>query len=185
MHTVNDRELLALLCSDPQAGLAAVLDNYGAMIHAIVRRVLPDADQDAEECVADVLVAAWRHAPQLQRDARSLKGWLCVTARNTAISRWRTLRRSGTVPLDEAIAGDWMLTPQPTEAEEIIQGLVLDLDEPDRTIFLRRYYLLEPAREIARRLHMTEHNVNVRLSRGRTKLRRQFIETQREEIRHA
>lgn len=78
-----------------------------------------------------------------------------------------------------------MLTPQPTEAEEIIQGLVLDLDEPDRTIFLRRYYLLEPAREIARRLHMTEHNVNVRLSRGRTKLRRQFIETQREEIRHA
>lgn len=185
MHTVNDPELLALLCSDPQAGLAAVLDNYGAMIHAIVRRVLPDADQDAEECVADVLVATWRHAPQLQRDARSLKGWLCVTARNTAISRWRTLRRSGTVPLDEAIAGDWMLAPQPTEAEERIQRLVLELDEPDRTIFLRRYYLLEPAREIARRLHMTEHSVNVRLSRGRARLRRQFIETQREEIRHA
>lgn len=57
MHTVNDQELLALLCRDPQAGLAAVLDNYGAMIHGIVRRVLPDAAQDAEECVADVLVA--------------------------------------------------------------------------------------------------------------------------------
>lgn len=185
MHTVNDQELLALLCRDPQTGLAAVLDNYGAMIHGIVRRVLPDAAQDAEECVADVLVAAWRHAPGLQRDAKSLKGWLCVTARNTAITRWRTLRRKGTVPLDEAIAGDWLLTPQPTEAEERIQALVLELEEPDRTIFLRRYYLLEPAREIAQVLHMTEHNVNVRLSRGRAKLRRRFTESETEETCHA
>lgn len=185
LHTVNDQELLALLCRDPQTGLATVLDNYGAMIHGIVRRVLPDAAQDAEECVADVLVAVWRHAPDLQREAGSLKGWLCVTARNTAITRWRALRRKGTVPLDEAIAGDWLLTPQPTEAEERIQALVLELEEPDRTIFLRRYYLLEPAREIARVLHMTEHNVNVRLSRGRAKLRRRFTESETEETRHA
>ena len=185
LHTVQDQEILALLCTDPQTGLAALLDNYGAMVHGIVRRVLPQADQDAEECVADVLVAAWQNALRLQRDARSLKGWLCVTARNTAISRWRTLRRRGTVPLDEAIAGDWLLTPQPTEAEERIQVLVLELEEPDRTIFLRRYYLLEPAREIARLLHMTEHNVNVRLSRGREKLRRRFTESEREEPRHA
>ena len=185
MHTVNDQELLALLCTDPQSGLAALLDHYGAMIHGIVRRVLPDADQDAEECVADVLVAAWRHAPGLQREAKSLKGWLCVTARNTAITRWRALRRKGTVPLDETIAGDWLLAPRPTEAEERIRDLVLELEEPDRTIFLRRYYLLEPAREIARVLQMTEHNVNVRLSRGRAKLRRRFTESEREETCHA
>ena len=115
------------------------------------------------------------------KGSRKPESWLCVTARNTAITRWRALRRKGTVPLDEAIAGDWLLTPQPTEAEERIQALVLELEEPDRTIFLRRYYLLEPAREIARVLHMTEHNVNVRLSRGRAKPRRRFTESETEE----
>lgn len=62
---------------------------------------------------------------------------------------------------------------------------MLELEEPDRTIFLRRYYLLEPAREIARAMHMTEHNVNVRLSRGRVKLRRRFTESETEETCHA
>lgn len=185
MHTTNDAALLDLLAQDPQAGLAAVLDAYGGMINAIVRRVLPDAAEDAEECVADVLVAAWRSAPQLAAGHHSLKGWLCVTARNTAISRWRSLRRRQAVPLDEALDGDWLLSPQPTDAEQTIQALVDAMDEPDRTIFIRRYYLLEPSREIAQALGMQEHNVNVRLSRGRERLRRQFTALQKEETRYA
>ena len=48
------------------------------------------------------------------------------------------------------------------------------LPEPDREIFFRRYYYRESCREIGRRLNMQEHTVNVRLSRGREKLRKQF-----------
>ena len=168
-HT-KDAALLRQLRDDPQAGLAALLDTYGSLIRTLVGRVL---------------VAAWWHAEELLRQRASLKAWLCVTARNAAIDRWRTLRRSQTVPLDEELAGDWLLEPRPSEAEELVKALVLALPEPDRTIFIRRYYLLESAREIAARLHMQQSAVNTRLSRGRARLRQQFLDARKEETHHA
>lgn len=184
LHT-KDAALLRQLRDDPQTGLSALLDTYGSLIRTLVGRVLRDAPQDAEEVTADVLVAAWRHAEELLRQNTSLKAWLCVTARNAAIDRWRTLRRSQTVPLDEELAGDWLLEPRPGEAEELVKSLVLALPEPDRTIFIRRYYLLEPSREIAARLHMQQSAVNTRLSRGRARLRQQFLDARKEETSHA
>ena len=100
MPRTDDKTILAQLSGDPQAGLAALLEEYGALLHAIVRRVLPQNPEDAEECVADVLVAAWRHADELAAQNRPLYGWLALTARNKAISRWRNLKRRPSEPLD-------------------------------------------------------------------------------------
>ena len=47
MPEVNDKAILAQLTGDPQAGLQALLDAYGGMIYAIVRRILSAAPQDA------------------------------------------------------------------------------------------------------------------------------------------
>ena len=60
-------------------------------------------------------------------------------------------------------------------AVENIAELVAALPQPDREIFLRRYYLLETSRSIAAVLGMSEHAVNVRLSRGRAKLKQQYL----------
>ena len=110
-HT-QDAALLRQLREDPQTGLTALLDTYGSLIRTLVGRVLRDAPQDAEEVTADVLVAAWRHAEELLCQQGSLKAWLCVTARNAAIDRWRTLCRSKTIPWDEEFAGDWLMDPR-------------------------------------------------------------------------
>ncbi len=177
MPEVNDKAILAQLTGDPQAGLQALLDAYGGMIYAIVRRILPAAPQDAEECAADVLVAAWQNAGQLAaRPDRTLQGWLALTARNTAINRYRKLKHTaGCKPLDENLAADWMLEPRTSDGEDCIAELVAALPEPDREIFLRRYYYLQPCRQIARALGMQEHTVNVRLSRGRARLKQQYL----------
>ena len=173
----NDAALLALLQSDPQAGLARLLDAYGGLIHGVVRRILPRNPEDAEECVADVLVAAWQSAGRLAGEPdRPLQGWLTLTARHIAIDRYRRLRRRpGTDPLDETLAADWLLEPRTSEGEDCIAELAAALPAPDHEIFLRRYYLLEPSRTIAAGLGMSEHTVNVRLSRGRARLRRQYM----------
>lgn len=175
MPRTDDKTILAQLSGDPQAGLAALLEEYGALLHAIVRRVLPQNPEDAEECVADVLVAAWRHADELAAQNRPLYGWLALTARNKAISRWRSLKRRPSEPLDGDIASDFMLQPCASEGEDCIAELVAALPEPDHEIFLRRYYLMESSRDIARALSINEHAVNVRLSRGRAKLKQQYL----------
>ena len=172
---MEDTKIIDALLADPGTGVQLLLAQYGGLIHAVVRRVLPNDPQDAEECAADVLVAAWKHAAELQRNDRPLRAWLCVTARNAAIDRWRALRpRQQECELNDELAQDWLTERRSTEAEELIAQLLTELPEPDREIFFRRYYYGESCREIGCRLNMQEHTVNVRLSRGREKLRKQF-----------
>ena len=51
-----------------------------------------------------------------------------------------------------------------------------ELPPPDREIFLLRYYLYQPVKEIARRLGMTPKAVEHKLRRGRERLRKKLIE---------
>lgn len=66
MPRYNDAQLLFLLANDPQAGIPALLDTYGAMLNHIVNRILYQSPQDAEECISDVLLAAWQNLAVLQ-----------------------------------------------------------------------------------------------------------------------
>lgn len=185
MSKYNDMQLLFLLANDPQTGVPALLDAYGAIINRIVSRILYQSPRDAEECISDVLLAAWQNGSVLQKEHRPLKGWLCVTARNKAINRWHSLRRKQTVALNEELASDWMLEPHTTSAEDLIEALVNTLQPPDKEIFTRRYYLLETSREIGQELGLEENAVNVRLSRGRARLKQQFLQLTKEEYAHA
>ncbi len=121
-------------------------------------------------------MAAWKHAAEFNQQNRLLRAWLCVTARNAAIDRWRALRpRQQECELNDELAQDWMTERRSTEAEELIAQLLTELPEPDREIFFRRYYYRESCRENRPQAeHAKEHTVNVRLSRGREKLRKQF-----------
>ena len=177
MPEVNDKAILTQLTGDPQAGLQALLDAYGGMIYAIVRRILPAAPQDAEECAADVLVAAWQNAGQLAaRPDRTLQGWLALTARNTAINRYRKLKRTaGCKPLDENLAADWMLEPAPATARTASPSWWPPCRNPTARSFCGDSEIARPCRQIARALGMQEHTVNVRLSRGRARLKQQYL----------
>lgn len=177
MQTPEEKQLLQRVSREPQSGLAEILTRYGGTLQAVMRRVLYDP-RDVEECIADVLVQCWRHAETLQRQDCALKGWLIVTARNRAIDRYRKLHRENTELLPEDFA--WMVQetaePEKSEAEELMADLVQEMENPDREIFIRRYYGLQSGREIARALGMQEHAVHVRLSRGRARLKQKFLE---------
>ena len=103
-----------------------------------------------------MLVAAWQNAGQLAaRPDRTLQGWLALTARNTAINRYRKLKRTAAASRwTRTWPPNWMLEPRTSDGEDCIAELVAALPEPDREIFLRRYYYLQPCRQIARALGM-------------------------------
>lgn len=176
MQTEQEQQLLEAILQDPQEGLADLLALYGGMLSAQVGHILPDP-RDAEECLADVMVKCWQQAEVLRGRQYSLKAWLLVTARNQAIDYYRRLRRNGatSLPEDFELMAEELVEPRQSEAEEVIAELVCGMDEPDREIFQRRYYGLQTSREIALCCGMEEHTVNVRLSRGRAKLKRAFL----------
>lgn len=169
---MDDKKLLALLIAHPNEGIAAALGIYGAVINAVITRVLPYNRPDAEECVADALVALWQNASKIQQRKTPLKPWLIVTARNLAITRYNKLLRSTNLPLNENIEdAKHFIQIQQSDSEDQVASLVLSMKTPDKEIFIRKYYLLETAAQIACALHTSEQNIYTRLSRGREKLR--------------
>lgn len=176
MQKTKDRQLLQTVRRNPQEGLEEILALYGGTLQALVRRILQDP-RDAEECLSDVLVQCWRMAERLEEQEINLKGWLIVTARNKAIDQYRRLRKEAAVPLPEdfELMAEELLESDRSEAEDLMADLVDELEAPDREIFIRRYYGLQSSREIGRALQMEEHAVNVRLSRGRARLKQRFL----------
>ena len=158
---------------DP-AGLEALMDRYIPYVSAVVWNILRFSMQqeDAEEVVSDVFLAAWNQAEDLQ--SGKVKAWLAAVARNKAKSKLRQLGRE--LPLEEDILelpGQESPEAALTRTEErfLVNWAVNDLPEQDREIFLRHYYHAQSVREIAAEMALKESTIKTRLRRGRMKLK--------------
>lgn len=167
---MEDRELLALLQRDGEAGAKALCDRYAALAAAIARRILPGRNEDIEEVAADTVITVWQKRAVLRDD--TLRGFVITTARNLAIDRWRQLRRRNEVDLFDCDLEDTEYLESGVLGEEL-QRQILKVSPPDGEIFLRHYVLLESAKEIAARFGLTESAVRARLHRTRKILQRE------------
>lgn len=170
--------MIRLLQQQPAEGLDAAIRKYGRLLEVVTARILRHSPQDVEECVADTFVAAWRTIDRLEPGS-SLKGYLLCIARNNAIRRYHQLSRQASVPIDDmelAGDGDIALTVIAEENMQELQKAIVELDEPDREIIVRKAFLLEPIKGIAERLHLDPTQIKNRLYRTRQRLRRTLAE---------
>lgn len=175
---MRDVELLDLLRKNPEKGLKALISQYGGLVYAVVRRNLPQAlCTDAETCAAEVFSEFYLDLDKFDPSKGSIKAWLCVIARHNAVDMAR--RNTAVLPLDEEIRADTSGVSLESELEErelrrAVLSEVKSLDEPDREILLRKFYLGESSKEIAKRLKMSVSNVDARTSRAVEKLRKRL-----------
>lgn len=175
---MEDSQIIPLLKSEPSRGLCEAVKKYHSYAAAIIGRVLGRHEQDIEECVADSFVAVWKMI-QSGEEIRNLKGCIGYAARNSAINRYKKLRREQTSNIDELelpSEDDVILDFEDSSNARTVQELVHGMDEPDREIFVRKYFLMESVKEIAKRTMLDEVQIKNRLYRGRAKLRRQLEE---------
>lgn len=178
-HPLADRRLAALLQNDPQRGLAAVIHRYGGAVRTVCASILEGAGpEEVEEAVSDSFLALWKELERYDPD-RPLSSWLYGIARRTALGRRRALgRRPFPEELPEELPEEGPdLTDLAAERENarLLRRAVEELPQPDREIFIRRYYLYQRVREIADRLGLPEKTVENRLFRGRQRLRRELM----------
>lgn len=171
---MDDTALYRLLCDKPETGIRAVIGQYHALISAICSGILRNAPQDAEECVNECFFQLWRTVHKLQKPEQ-LRAYLCCTARNLAISRYRALRTAEQnrteMPENALSDADVLLALEKRAAEEQVQNAVMTLKEPDREIFVRKYYYMESVRSLAKRFSLTEKAIESILYRSRNRLR--------------
>ena len=176
---MNDTEIIARFFARDEAAAAEAETAYGTYCRAVARNIT-GSEEDAEECVNDVLLAAWNSIPPAR--PASLRAYLGRLTRNLALNRLehnRAEKRGGggaDLVLDELAE---VLGGVPSPEDEVIRreivgavnAFLASLDERQRALFVRRYWYAESVGDLARRFGMGENAVSAALYRIRMKLK--------------
>lgn len=173
----DDQHLVVALRRRLPSALEQLMDRYGNAVYGLVSRIMAGVGrtEDVEECVSDVFLAVWRRIDEYDTAKGSLRTWLLILAKYSALDvRRKMLRRLGEAePFDShATAGEnveEMVISKEASAEMI--ALINALPEPDRTIFYRRYFYYESLEQISEGLRLTVKAVENRLYRIRKMLK--------------
>lgn len=176
---MEDADIVTMLCSRDERGLAEIRTKYGRGLLAVAARHLHDV-ADQEETVNDVLLEAWNKIPP--EKPKNLFQWLSVLTRRFAVNRWeatQTQKRGGKTehtPLDE-LAGllpahiDVSAEVEQRQLSAALNRFLRTLKPEARAFMIARYVHQNGIREIAEAYAVTESKVKITLMRTRKKLR--------------
>lgn len=177
---MTDSELIELFCRRDEKAVTEVKLKYGAYCVTVAMNILRNSE-DAEECMNDAMLAAWRSIPPARPE--NIQTFLGKLTRNAAISRWRKThsgkRGSGHIELlleelSDTAASDNALDriDDVLSLREAFNGFLASLGKQQRQIFLLRYWYMHTVAEIAQALGISENKVKVTLCRTRSKLKK-------------
>lgn len=179
---MTDKVLLDLLNSDPQRGLEAIIDEYTGLVYAIAYNKLSSvcSKEDVEECVSDIFMMLYEQSESIDLTRGSIKGLIAILAKRAAIKRYKKActQKVKLISLDDedVPAGD-LATGDVTQRAALenderlaLINAVKSLGEPDRTIIMSKYFLGLTAKEIAKKVHLSQNAVEKRIARSYIKL---------------
>lgn len=175
----DDRDRLAAaldrVASGDRAALASIYRETSGKLFAVCRRILPGA-HDAEEALQETYLAVWRRAGGFDAGRGSPMTWLVVIARNCAIDRLRSIRRTATSPaeLADGIADDRPSAFDLASAgrdEDRLHACLAELASADRAFIATAFFEGESYSGLAARESLPLGTVKSRIRRALLKLR--------------
>ena len=176
---MDDANLTALFVRGDERAIAEAESKYGSMLRRFALRILGNSE-DAEECLNDVWLQAWRAIPANPPD--NLPAFLTTLTRRIALNRLkannRLMRGGGQTPAALEELSECIPAPDSVEAEydrrrflEALNRFLETLPHDARVIFVRRYWYLNTTAEIAEAYRTSDVKVRVTLMRTRKKLK--------------
>lgn len=169
-------DLISLLKNKNEIGLHQLEREYGPLIKYIIRGVLYDHPQEAEECYNDVLMKCWNHIHEFNPSKSSFKTYLSKISRNTAIDTYRKL--SSDKQKDASVKESLKEKLKDTQSQHSsVEASFLSVcTEKERDLFLRKYYYQQSVAQIAAEYHVSLRSMEGQLYRLRKKIARQITE---------
>ena len=177
---MEDTRIVDLYWQRSEAAIEETEQKYGPYCRTIAYNILAN-QEDTEECVEDTYMSAWNAMPD-KRPSR-LSPFLGRITRNLALDRVdernRQKRGGGETAicleeLSDCIPSGYSLDAE-IEARELgrqISGFVKQLPEPEKSVFIARYFFMAPIGEIAEKRRFSQSKVKVMLYNTRKKLLR-------------
>ena len=181
MHYFEERSLLKLIKNNPEEGLRKAMELYGGAVYTICKNILANcSEEDIEEAVSDCFLKLWKSTNLYKKEkGGSLKSYLYEITRNAALDILRSIKRhEPTILLDESIQDNDMDLENEIVREmdeRVIHEVVNEMEEPDRSIFILRYFYFFKVNDIAGKLDLSIKSVENRLLRGKGKLKSKLL----------
>ena len=169
---MEDKKLCALLRKSPEKGLEAAIREYGGYVYKIAYIKLGDIcpKEDIEEAVSDIFYKFYQSGSRQGFEIKTIRGFLAVIAVRHCAGVFRSKAgEEKTVPLSEL---ENLICEYDICDGGYITDMIKSLGEPDSSIFIRKYYLGQRNKDIAKELGIKEGTLNTRISRGLVKLRK-------------
>ena len=179
---MEDLKIIELFYKRSEQAIIELSNKYGTICRKVANNILNNR-QDTEECLNDAYLGAWNTIPP--QNPNPLLTYICRIVWNLAIKRYHTntaAKRNSIydIALDElencfpssaTVENEW----EARETVESIDRFLASLDRDSRVMFVQRYWYSSSITELADLFHTSKHNVSVRLSRIRAKLRKHLI----------
>ncbi len=175
---MEEQKIIKLLFERSEQAIDEMKQSYGRLVRSVAKNIT-GSKSDAEEIENDTYLAVWQRVPP--EKPKPLGAYICAAARNLSLKRLRAAsakKRSEAlaVPLEELdnLLHSDTLSEQVSAAElgDSIARFLDTLDPASKALFVRRYYLCQPAADAAKAIGISENNAFVKLSRIRNRLKK-------------
>lgn len=104
-----------------------IINEYGGLLTAIIKRHLNYHQQDYEECLEDVLLSIWDHIHSFDAEKNSFKHWIAAIAKYKAIDYLRKQiilqnRQFPVADINEALLNEKQLV-EINDVDELLEQL--------------------------------------------------------------
>ena len=175
---IGEKNYIQQLQLHNEKALMYVIDAYGGLLMAVIRRHLFSLPERQEECFDDVLLKIWQNISDFDEKKNSFKNCAAAIARYRAIDYLRQYQRElATVSIEDAVIvrEDNMLAGMiEQEISEEVEKMLSFLKPSDRELFLKIYIEEKTVDQVSEETGMKREVIYNRLSRGKHKIRRQF-----------
>lgn len=172
----DNRALINGLKKQKIDALESFSKKYSNLIYKVAYGVL-NSNELSLECLNDVLLKIWDNAKYFDRPSDNLPNWVMAITKYSAIDILRReVKHSNKVSL--AFAVDSSYDDSLDKLHEImeIKNKINKMDEPDKSIFIRRFFNDESTKKISKDLGVSEKFINLRVFRGRKRLLKELKE---------
>ncbi len=177
---MDDSSIKELFKQRSEQAIPALSKKYGRLIFRIAMNIL-SASQDAEECENDTYLTVWNTVPPKNPD--SMQAYSAKVVRNIACDKldynmaqkrgggiWVSITElEGCIPAAEVQLDE-------SELSQTIDLFLTGLSSENRALFVGRYFLSKPVKELAHLSGLTVTCVTTRLSRLREALKQALAE---------
>ncbi len=176
---MEDKKITELFLERNEDALSESGRKYGAYCRKIAFNIL-GSRKDAEEILSDALLKAWNAIPPARPER--LGAYLARITRNLSLNRFESLSAARRGKSETARISDELESCLPSfvtvESESdgrtlaaLINRFLEALPKETRIVFIKRYWYMQPVKELARDCRISESKAKILLMRTRNALK--------------